>query len=342
MNGHIASQGVESQRLHSEQVNPAGQTSERDSEMNTLRIYAFGGFRVYWGDEPIDDFPTRKVQSLFCYLILNRHRFHPREVLAELFWSKAGRRNAKACLNTALWRLRRILESHEVEPTTYLIVDREQIRFNTETDYWFDVEEFEALSSEFEAEREDTAPEAWNVEPLRRSVKLYQGHLLDGFYDDWFLYDRERLQQMFLRALARLMVYHGAKGQYEKGIAYGQQILSLDPLREEVHRRLMRYYQLAGRRACALRQYQVCRRVLREELDIEPMPETVALYGRMREQPADEKETWAEYEGALASQTKRALAQLQGALEQFDEAKRQLRRAMIVLEELSINLIQEI
>lgn len=310
--------------------------------MNTLRIYAFGGFRVYWGDELIDDFPTRKAESLLCYLILNRHRFHPREVLAEVLWGQAESRNAKACLNTALWRLRRILQSHEVEPAEYLIVDREQIRFNTETDYWLDVGEFEALSSEFEAEREGTAPEEWNVEPLRKSVNLYQGDLLEGVYEDWFLYDRERLQQMFLRALARLMVHHGAKSQYEEGIAYGQQILSLDPLREEVHRRLMRYCQLAGRRACALRQYEVCRRVLREELGIEPMPETVALYRAIRDQSGDEGALVTEYRGALATQTKHALAQLHGALERFDEAKRQLRRAVIALEELTINLSHEV
>lgn len=306
--------------------------------MDTLRIYGFGGFQVYRGDELIDDFPTRKAESLFCYLILNRHRFHPREVLAELFWSQSEPTNAKNCLNTALWRLRRILEGHKVEPGTYLIVERDQIRFNPQADYWFDVEEFKALCSEFERQRKGMEPEAWNVEPLHKAVRLYQGDFLDGFYEDWCLSERERLQQTLLRTLARLMVYYGTKGQYEEGIVYGQRILSLDPLREEIHRELMRYYQLAGRRACALRQFEVCRRILQEELDIEPMPETMVLYRRIRENRWDEGQPLTDYEGALPSQVRQALTQLHRALEQFDEAQRQLYQAMIAVEELSVNL----
>jgi len=309
--------------------------------MNPLRIYALGGFRVYQGDTLIDGFPTRKTKSLFCYLILNRHRFLPREGLAELLWGHTEPVNARRCLNTALWRLKGVLERHEVEPGAYLIVERERICFNTESDYWFDVEEFEALCSELGSQRMTAGPETWNVEPLRKAVELYQGDLMDGFYDDWCLHERERLHQMLLRTLARLMVHHGAGGQYEEAMAYGKRILSLDPLREEVHRELMRYCQLAGRRACALRQFEVCRRVLREELGIEPMPETLALYRRIREHGSDQEEPPTEREHPLTSQTKRALAQLRRALERFDEAKRQLTQAVVAVEELNMDLNRE-
>lgn len=310
--------------------------------MAPLRICALGGFRVYWGDGPVDSFPTRKAESLLGFLILNRQRFHLREVLAELLWDKSEPRNARRCLNTALWRLRRALESHCIEPEAYLIVERERIRFNTESDYWFDGEEFEALCSEFGSQSKGAEPEAWDVEPLHKAVALYQGDLMDGFYDDWCLYERERLHQMFLQALSRLMVHHGAKTHYEEGIAYGQRILSVDPLREEVHREVMRYCQLAGRRACALRQFEVCRRVLREELGTDPMPETVALYRRIRERRWDDGQLLTEHEDALTSQTKRALAQLHRALERFDEAKRQLHRAMVTMEELTMNLNRKV
>jgi DNA-binding SARP family transcriptional activator len=306
--------------------------------MTPLLIYVLGGFRVYRGDEPVDDFPTRKAQSLFCYLILNRHRFHRREILADMLWGRSEPRNARRCLNTALWRLRRVLESHEVEPGAYLIVERERISFNSESDYWLDVEEFQTLCTVFGSQSRDANPDTWDVDPLRRAVELYQGDLMDGFYDDWCLYERERLHQTFLRILSRLMVYHGAKAQYDEGIAYGQRILSLDPLREEVHREVMRYCQLAGRRACALRQFEACQRALREELGTDPMPETMALYRRIQERRRDEGELLAEHQDALTSQTRRALAQLHGALERFDEAKRQLHRAMVTMEELTMNL----
>jgi DNA-binding SARP family transcriptional activator len=141
---------------------------------------------------------------------------------------------------------------------------------------------------------------------------------------------------MLLRALAKLMVYYGTKGRYEEAIAYGQRILSLDPLREEVHRELMRYHQLAGRRAGALRQFELCRRVLREELDIEPMPETIALYRRIRDSRWDTEEGQGltQRKSPLISQMGHALAQLRIALEGFDDAKRQLSLAITAIEKL--------
>ena len=141
---------------------------------------------------------------------------------------------------------------------------------------------------------------------------------------------------MLLRTLAKLMVYHGTKGQYEEAITYGQRILSLDPLREEVHRELMRYHQSAGRRAEALQQFQACRGILREELDIEPMPETMALYRRIRDHrwETEEGKTLTQAEDALSSQREHTLTRLHMALERFDEARSQLSLAVTAVERL--------
>lgn len=303
--------------------------------MEILRIYTFGGLRVYLAGKLLDNFPTRKTESLFCYLILNRHRFHPRGVLAELFWSEGEPKNTKRCLNTTLWRLRCVLESRPLT-NTYLLVERDLIRFNPESDYWLDAEEFERKIHLAEGVKPADMNELQRL-ALEEAVRLYRGDFLDGFYDDWCLYERERLQQMLLRALADLMVHHGTKGQYEEGIAYGQRILSLDPLREEVQRELMRYYQGAGRRAEAIQQFEVCRCVLREELDIEPMPETVALYRRIRDYKWDTEESQGltPQKGPLRSHMDHALTQLRMALERFDDARRQLSLAVTAVEKLS-------
>ena len=308
-------------------------SSERRREIDTLRIYTFGGFQVYRNHELIDGFPTRKAESLFCYLILNRHRFHPREVLATLFWGESEPKNARHCLCTTLWRLRRVLESNP-STNSYLLIGRDQIRFNPESCYWLDAEEFEGKIHLAEGVKPADMNEP-QLLALEEAVKLYRGDFLDGFCDDWCLYERERLQQMLLRTLAKLMVDHGREGRYEKGIAHGQRILSLDPLREEVHRELMRYHLLAGRRACAVQQFHVCRGVLREEMDIEPMPETWALYRKMQNQRWDEEETLGEYDSPSTPPTNHTIAQLRMAVERLDETKRQLCQAITAVEKLS-------
>jgi len=302
--------------------------------MTSLRIHTFGGFHVYRGQELITGYSTRKAERLFCYLILNHIRSHPREVLAEIFWEEQEPKNARHCLNTTLWRLQRVLGSHSATETC-LLVERDQIRFNTENDYWLDAEEFEHKIRLAEGIKPSQMTEP-QCRALEEAVQLYRGPFLDGYLDYWCLYERERFEQMLLKTLANLMVYHGTKGQYENGIAYGQRILSLDPLREEVHRSVMRYYQLAGRRAEALRQFKVCRRVLREELDIEPMAETTALYRRIRDRQWDAETEMGLmlHTNTLSSQTDSALARLNLALERFDEARGQLSLAVTALEKL--------
>jgi DNA-binding SARP family transcriptional activator len=116
---------------------------------------------------------------------------------------------------------------------------------------------------------------------LQDTVNLYQGDLLEGCYEDWCLYERERLQGMFLNALTQLMVCYRTQGNYDQAIDCGQRILSYDPLMEEIHREMMSLYAVAGHRGAALRQYRLCREVLARELKIAPMEETDALYAQI-------------------------------------------------------------
>ena len=110
---------------------------------------------------------------------------------------------------------------------------------------------------------------------------LYSADLLEGFYEDWALQERERLRLVYLSCLARLMQHHARQNAYQQGLQYGQLILRHDPLREEIHRQVMRLHWRAGERDRAVRQYYVCREILAAELAIPPMPETEALFAQI-------------------------------------------------------------
>lgn len=77
------------------------------------------------------------------------------------------------------------------------------------------------------------------------------------------------------------MDYYRGRGVFEKSLTYGQQILNDDPLREEIHREMMRIYLKSGQRALAMRQYEICTKVLADELGIPPMEETQSLYAEL-------------------------------------------------------------
>ena len=120
------------------------------------------------------------------------------------------------------------------------------------------------------------------AEDLKTAVQLYQGDLLEGWYHDWCLCERERLQTNYLMMLDKLMSYCEANEKYETGLTYGLRVLRYDRARESTHRRLMRLHYLAGDRTAALRQYDHCVTALNEELGVKPSRLTVALYDKIR------------------------------------------------------------
>lgn len=240
--------------------------------MGPLRIHLLGEFRVYRGEGRID-LPTKKTESLLAYLVTHRHRGFPPELLAGTFWGEKSEAKARASLYSALSAIRQAL------PDT-IVMEYGNIQFNPGTSYWLDVEEFER---ELVEGRRSRRPEA-KVRHLERAVRLYQGDFMEGFYDDWSVLEQERLRELYLDALQELAQCYKALKEYGRAIDCYKMVLARSPLREEAHRELMYLYYILGERAKALLQYERCAKVLKEELEVEPLPETRALYEEIQMQ----------------------------------------------------------
>jgi DNA-binding SARP family transcriptional activator len=260
--------------------------------MGNLQIRLFGRVQISHDNWKSEVNITRVIQGLLAYLLLQRHRTHTRDGLASLFWGEHNQEKARGCLNTTLWRLRAVLEPDGIPPGTYLRSNHfGEVGFNPESRYWLDVDIFEnqinkVLSTPLQVVKKT------EIEKLRKVIQLYRGDLLEGFYDDWALRERERVRFLYLNSLAYLMRYEKSNGLYENSLIYGRQILELDPLREEIHREMMRLYMQNQQRTLAVRQYKTCREILKAELDIEPMAETQILYNQImvpkKPQPASQ------------------------------------------------------
>ena len=229
--------------------------------MPALRLFLLGSLDIRCDGQPLPKPPTLKSQSLFAYLALHRQRPQPRERLADLFWGDRPGRRARRSLTTALWHIRRCLPDENS-----LLADVHSVQFDPDADLWLDVVEFEALVA-----RSD-------LPSLQSSIALYRGDFLDGFYDDWILNQRYRLETLFSEALARLMRGLEARGDYDGALAVGLQLLQHDPLREDAYRLAMRAFCCLGQRNAALEQYRRCQQIVQQELGAEPMAETSELY----------------------------------------------------------------
>jgi DNA-binding SARP family transcriptional activator len=122
---------------------------------------------------------------------------------------------------------------------------------------------------------------------MRAAIQLYDGDLLEGWYQDWCLAARERIQAKYLALLDKLMAASEHRGHYEAGILYGARILEIDRAREATHQRLMRLHYLSGDRTGALRQFARCRDALRDDLAVDPSRKTIALHEAIRHDRVD-------------------------------------------------------
>jgi DNA-binding SARP family transcriptional activator len=250
--------------------------------MTGLRIRLFSRFEVRFDGQIVPGLETRKAQELFAFLLLHKDRPHSREILASMMWPGSTTRQARKYLRHTLWQLQSALQSGDSRNSpTVLAGDHDWLSIDPDSDVWIDSAELERAyllvrgisGRQFDSQQSEI---------VRRAVGLYRGDLLEGWYDDWCLFERERMQRMYLALLGKLMLYCEAEGEYELGLECGSLALQCDVAYERIHRRMMRLHYLSGDRTAALRQYQRCVAFLREELEVEPSARTVALHEWIR------------------------------------------------------------
>jgi len=250
--------------------------------VSQVKVQLFGKLHIRRDEQDMAGFEAHKVQELFCYLLLHRDQPHPREALADLLWGGASTAQAKKYLRQALWQVQSALGAQvDSSGETILLVEPDWISLRHDCDLWLDVAVFEAT---FARARETPGVQLDHerAQSLEMAVGLYQGDLLGGWYHDWCLFERERLQNVYIAMLNKLIAHCDAHHRYDAGLAYAERILRLDGARESTHRWMMRLYYQMGERTEALRQYERCVAALDQELSIHPSARTTAIYQQIR------------------------------------------------------------
>ena len=234
-------------------------------------------------------FRTKKERALIAYLVVESDRAHSRESLAEIFWPDRPMGYARTNLRQALAGLRRAIMDRETAPS-YLQISDESIQFNPRSHYRLDCKQFDQLL-EFTKKHEHASISTCETcaGKLKSAVELYRGDFLEEFsipdsvvFEEWVIIHREHYFRQLLTALYHLIAYHQDLGNYKEAKEYALQQVNLAPLEESAHRQLMTLLALEGRRSAAMEQYQNCRRILEEELGVDPDFETTALYEKIK------------------------------------------------------------
>ena len=248
------------------------------SPLPQIVITNLGRFQVTRDGAALPTCKARKSIAIFRYLLLQRNRSAHKDELIDLFWPDSQPREALHSLHVAISGLRRYLD-----PThgSYLLLDGGHYQLNEDASIEDDCARFAQLI--------EAAEQHWragNAACARQSyadaIACYAG---DYYLDDrdllWAVAEQERLLTRYLGVLDRLGRILMTQSEPEAALACFQRLLERDSYREDAHCQLMLCYQQLGRRGEALRQYQSCAAILAQDLGLDPMPETQALYHRI-------------------------------------------------------------
>jgi DNA-binding SARP family transcriptional activator len=247
-------------------------------------LYLFGAFEwrlgAYPGAEPFA-LRAKPLVRLFTHLLLAPRRTLARDLLAEHLWPDAPPDRARRNLREYLYRARRCLAEAVPAWADLLVVEEEQIRLDLPTDWWVDVDAFQARL----AAAQETSDPTRQIALLQEARGLYRGDLLGEIYDDWVEPRRTALRAAYLQAMEQLAGLLHAAGEGHAAVQVLEEALAVDPLDEQVNRRLLEILHLQGERARALAHYRAFADRMAQELHASPTPEIQALAAWIEQAP---------------------------------------------------------
>jgi DNA-binding SARP family transcriptional activator len=250
--------------------------------MSQLRLFCLGSPILEHRGENVN-ISLRKALALLIYLAVRKGKFS-RDELATLLWPESDQSSARANLRRTLYVINKDL-GEEI-----LSSDKEIIFLNPQIDVWTDVEEFRRCVEESTFASESSMDNvALRTKLLENAAAFYKDDFLAGFtlpdspkFAEWKFFEAESLRGSLVTSLQQLVCVYESQGEYPQALNHARHWLSLDPVDEPAHQRLMELYAKSGQHTAALRQYKECERILHQELGVPPQPETTALYQNIR------------------------------------------------------------
>ena len=224
-----------------------------------IALRMLGGFDLRWRGKRVALPPS--AERLVAYVALHVGPA-TRSNVAGALWFDASEDRAMANLRSAIWRLRR---------PGIVIMDTTDEDLSLSPNVAVDIRELSR------AARKLLDGAAIDSSLLDRLANC--SDLLGDWYEEWVLVEREHFRQLRLQALERLTLELAARGQFGRAAETALAAVASDPLRESAHRALIAVHLAQGNRGEAIRQYCIYRRLMRDELDLEPSREMDDLIG---------------------------------------------------------------
>jgi DNA-binding SARP family transcriptional activator len=253
---------------------PAGDVPQAGRGHYRLRLFESFGLEIDGAEIALKS----REQRLVALLALEGGR--TRSYLAGMLWPDSTEGRAAGSLRAAVWRLEReapgLLRSYGGQLALDPSVTVDVAQFSASANRIAVL--IELSDDDFDDDSDgDADGGSGGGECLTVLDILLRGDLLSGWYDDWVLYERARLQQVRVCALESVAELLIDRGQLAAALTAALRATAIEPLRESAHRLLVRVHLANGNFHDAIRAYRAFGGRLVGELGIRPSRQMDAL-----------------------------------------------------------------
>jgi DNA-binding SARP family transcriptional activator len=244
----------------------------------TLRLYLAGSTCIERGSAlvPQSSFPGRQGRLAFAVLTTSRWEPISREALADAVWDGSTPPAWETALRAIVSKLRALLVGTGLEGDPIPAASG-CYRMTLPPEAWVDVEAAEDAVHRAEASLrlgDADACVGWALVAASVCARPFLPGEEGAFVDRW----RERLRSVRIRALEARAGALLLRRQFELSARDAETALGLAPFHESALQLLMRAHVAAGNAAEALRAYERTRRLMADELGVDPSAESQALF----------------------------------------------------------------
>jgi DNA-binding SARP family transcriptional activator len=255
---------------------------KRPDPETSVSIHCFGEFQLRRGGVPLSHsaFKRRKALQLLKLLIL--HAPHPvhRDVLIESLWPGADATTGGNRLHGVVHALRAAIEPHwEQRRFTFIRQQQDFYFLDLSADHFIDLLVFRRMLNMGRAAKKRHESPEQIASYFESAISIYRGDLFadDIYADAWIQNSRTQLRHEYLDAVRELVDQYARVGRFEDILSRLSEAMAFEPYAEDLHHSLIRTLLRLGRRAEANERFSAYVRALRHELNVDPLPETLAL-----------------------------------------------------------------
>ena len=250
-----------------------------------LYVKYIGRVSFFVNGKAVTEELSEKSKGILLYMVLNNKEYH-RNQLKQLFWCDFSEDSANRNLRHAIWNIRKVFRSVDLDFDVLINVSKSVIRLNESLVIERDIDSFERLM----------AHEVISEDEVIRCLENFGQDFLENFFisdsqdfNNWVYFERESFRRKYFNNLLSLAKKSMEASDYEIALKILNNLVLLDSYNESLYLMIMKLHVKNGNKSFAVHTYNEAKRVLREELNLGLSDEMKSYYEQINKRVKEKK-----------------------------------------------------